>query len=270
MTQPIFKIAAAAWQGTGRACASLVPLILPTFLLVAALGLATQVITAGRSPLVLDGVAGVTLLLDLLIRTPLTMAVYRLHLLGERGAGQVFSNWPRLWRLFRGLFLIEVGALLATVIIVAGLIFCLIVMAVIAHIHVAGLVARLSTVGVIILVSALIWWRYILRRVLVLPAIAVDAPDATMGAARARTEGRVWQMAGMVIATGLPMGLIAVLWVVGRHMLPRVMIVPVPGPADLNLLTAILGGLWFVASSIVSASLFSLIYRGSEASAQTR
>lgn len=193
---PIISTAVAAWRDAFAAMTAMPVTTAIAFVIVLALSALTVVFVpnlgAPESALTMQVLGLFTLVVQAFLLAPLAIAVHRYVILGEitRGYPLDFST-PRYLR-FVG-FAILVGLVMA----IPNLIFAALPSGE-DNLAVAAVGALAALILFIFIVIVLV------RRVILFPAIAVDAPGASWSSARNDTKGSSWRVLFILVCTAIP------------------------------------------------------------------
>jgi hypothetical protein len=186
---PVFETAEVAWGDAFRAIGAMPVMAGIAFVLILVTSLATYALVDSLwLPVVSIGAS----IVQAALLAPLAIAVHRFVLLGERTNGYPLDPGSSRYLRFVGF---------AILVKILWLIPSMIQLFIPRVRDIPGLPAALSIASIVLLIAVII---IVVRRVILFPAIAIDAPGATWSRAGLDTKGSSWSVAFIFILTVLP------------------------------------------------------------------
>ena len=205
---PVIKTAAIAWRNAFRAIEVMPVVASIAFVLYLVMSLAISAINA--NPYALAGSPWFPIIsigasiVQAVLLSPLAIAVHRFVLLGEEA-----NRYPLEPKSGRYLRFVGFAILVKILWLIPNTIESLIP----ARDNNSALATGLKFLAFVLVITVVI---VVVRRAILFPAIAIDAPGVTWSKARLDTKGSSWRVAFVFVLTALPIlvinGLLAWLW----------------------------------------------------------
>jgi len=245
---PVIKTAAIAWRDAFRAIEVMPAVAGIAFVLYLVMSLA---ISINANPYALVGSPWLPIIsigasiVQAVLLSPLAIAVHRFVLLGEEA-----NRYPLEPKSGRYLRFVGFAILVKILWLIPNTIESLIP----AQDNNSALATGLKFLAFVLVITVVI---VVVRRAILFPAIAIDAPGATWSKARLDTKGSSWRVAFVFILTALPIlvinGLLAWLWL---------LLTPQAQPSAGSLLFfSVIGAVIAIAALCAFAAAASHIYR---------